>query len=71
MYKDKEKLKEWARLYYHKNKEKLKEVVENIKRDKKRKHETYITVTDDWYPCYRGNKICLSLFIFFVIPTEL
>lgn len=25
MYKDKEKLKEWARLYYHKNKEKLKE----------------------------------------------
>lgn len=23
--------------------------------------ERYITVTDDWYPCYEGNKVRLSL----------
>lgn len=39
---------------------KLKQMVESIKKDKKNSHETYITVSDDWYPCYRGNKICIS-----------
>ena len=23
--------------------------------------ERYITVTDDWYPCYKGNKVRLRL----------
>ncbi len=25
--------------------------------------ERYITVTDDWYPCYEGNKVRLRLSI--------
>jgi len=25
------------------------------------KKERYITVTDDWFPCYEGNKVRLSL----------
>lgn len=25
------------------------------------KKERYITVIDDWYPCYEGNKVRLSL----------
>lgn len=42
------------------SKGKLKRIVGIIKRDRKKRHETYITVSDDWHPCYDGNKICIS-----------
>jgi len=28
-------------------------------------NERYITVTDDWYPCYKGHKVKLSLALCF------
>lgn len=27
------------------------------------KEEKYVVVTDDWYPCYEGNKILLFIFL--------
>lgn len=28
-----------------------------------KKKERYVTVTDDWYPCYEGNKVRLNIHI--------
>ena len=31
--------------------------------------ERYITVTDDWYPCYKGNKVRLRLSLISFLDT--
>lgn len=41
---------------------KLKQLVQRIKKDKKDRHEKYITVTDNWHPCYPINKIYISFY---------
>lgn len=33
-----------------------------------KREDRYVTVTDDWYPCYEGNKVLLSVFMMY--PDE-